>query len=154
MPDPSPTRRSPLTRRGSLFSAAALLVVVLLGCARSEVEAGSEKRFTLKAFMKGYEGVGGDIDGERNPTLKLTAGDQVVVTLIGGERMAHDIALEKARAQSLAVTERGQKTVFKFTAKEHDTYFCTFPGHRAAGMVGRVEVAPAPAGSAAPSVKP
>lgn len=42
--------------------------------------------------------------------------------------------------KSKVILEKGTSTSITFTAAESDTYFCSVPGHRAAGMVGRFEV--------------
>lgn len=54
--------------------------------------------------------------------------------------MTHDIAMEKLGIKSGTLLEKGSSTSISFWAKDNDTYFCTVPGHRAAGMVGKFEV--------------
>ncbi len=54
--------------------------------------------------------------------------------------MTHDIALEKLGIKSGTVSEKGSKSSITFIADKNDTYYCTVPGHRAAGMVGKLEV--------------
>jgi len=79
-------------------------------------------------------------DGTRNPTLKANKGDRVRITITNGEAMTHDIALEKAGVKSKTIQDKGAATSIVFTAGQSDTYYCTVPGHRAAGMVGKFEV--------------
>ena len=45
--------------------------------------------------MLGFRGVGGEIDGIRNPTLWARTGETVRITIVNGELMVHDITLEK-----------------------------------------------------------
>src|SRR5690606_18313326 len=42
--------------------------------------------------------------------------------------------------KSGTLLERGSSTSITFTAISNDVYFCTVPGHRAAGMVGNFEI--------------
>jgi len=102
--------------------------------------------YTLKtALIDGgmaYLGVGGDIDGVKNPTLSASVGDTVKITLISGNGIEHDIAFPDFNAQSEHVIEEGSQTSFEFTVDKpgNFTYVCTIPGHKEAGMSGRFEV--------------
>ena len=103
-----------------------------------------ERNYTLEATMLGFRGVGGEIDGIRNPTLWALTGETVRITIVNGELMVHDIALEKLNVKSAQILDKGVSTSITFKAKANDTYFCSVPGHRAAGMEGRIEVSDAP----------
>src|SRR3546814_20255210 len=80
--------------------------------------------------MTGYTGVGGDINGIRNPVLRAKKGERVQITLINGELMAHDIVMEALYLRSEPVVEEGDTAVIVFEALENDVYFCSIPGHR------------------------
>lgn len=95
-----------------------------------------DRDFALEATMLGFFGP----DGARNPTLKAKKGDRVRIKITNGELMTHDIALEKLGIKSKVILEKGASTTINFVAKDSDTYFCSVPGHRAAGMVGSFEV--------------
>lgn len=95
-----------------------------------------DREYALEATMLGYFAK----DGARNPTLKANKGDRVRITITDGELMTHDIALEKMGLKSKSINEKGATASITFTADKSDTYFCTVPGHRAAGMVGQFEV--------------
>ena len=95
-----------------------------------------DREYALEATMLGYFAK----DGSRNPVLRANKGDMVRITITDGELMTHDIALEKLGLKSPAVQEKGMRASITFKAQQSDTYFCTVPGHRAAGMVGRFEV--------------
>ena len=97
-----------------------------------------------KSTMLGYRGVGGDIDGVRNPDLWARTGETVRITLVNGELMVHDIALEKHNVKSAQILDKGATASITFKANESDTYFCSLPGHRAAGMEGRLDVSDEP----------
>jgi putative membrane-bound dehydrogenase-like protein len=95
-----------------------------------------EKQFHLKATMLGYFAE----DGTRNPTLKAEKGQTVRITITNGELMTHDVAMEKLQIKSETIIEEGTSTSITFVAVDDDTYYCTVPGHRAAGMVGKFEI--------------
>lgn len=95
-----------------------------------------DREYALEATMLGYFAP----DGARNPTLKANKGDKVRIKITNGELMTHDISLEKLGLKSKVILEKGSSTSINFVAKESDTYFCSVPGHRAAGMVGSFEV--------------
>lgn len=96
--------------------------------------------YRLEASMLGYFAK----DGTRNPTLKASRGGTVRITIVNTELMTHDIALEKMGLKSKVVNEKGQSASITFKAEKSDTYYCTVPGHRAAGMVGKFEVVDGP----------
>jgi uncharacterized cupredoxin-like copper-binding protein len=95
-----------------------------------------DRDYSLEATMLGFFAK----DGSRNPTLKANKGDRVRITITNGELMTHDIALEKLGLKSKTLQEKGTRTSITFKADKSDTYYCTVPGHRAAGMVGNFEV--------------
>jgi putative membrane-bound dehydrogenase-like protein len=95
-----------------------------------------DRSYVLETTMIGYIAK----DGTRNPVLKARKGERVRITIINGELMTHDIALEKMKVKSNVLVEKGSKATIVFVAKESDTYFCTIPGHRQAGMVGKFVV--------------
>lgn len=95
-----------------------------------------DRDYALEATMLGYFAK----DGSRNPTLRAKKGERVRITITNGELMTHDIALEKLGIKSKTLQEKGAQTSVTFKAGLSDTYFCSVPGHRAAGMVGSFEV--------------
>jgi putative membrane-bound dehydrogenase-like protein len=118
-----------------------LSIAVTSGMAQSKTAqpkdtAKYDRDYALEATMLGFFGK----DGARNPTLKANKGDNVRITITNGELMTHDIALEKLGIKSKVILEKGTSTSLIFKAVQSDTYFCSVPGHRAAGMVGAFEV--------------
>ena len=103
-----------------------------------------DREYALESTMLGYFAK----DGARNPTLKANKGDRVRITITNGELMTHDIALEKLGIKSKTLQEKGSHASITFTADKSDTYYCTVPGHRAAGMVGSFEVVEGAIGTA------
>jgi putative membrane-bound dehydrogenase-like protein len=116
----------------------------LAGQTPSRPAGAADRNYTLEATMLGYRGVGGDIDGIRNPTLTALTGETVRITIVNGELMVHDIALARLEVKSAQILDKGVSTSITFVAKSSDTYYCTVPGHRAAGMEGRLDVSDAP----------
>ena len=104
-----------------------------------------DREYILESSMLGYRGMGGDIDGVRNPTLWARTGETVRITIVNAEVMVHDVVLERQKVRSAQILDRGATTSITFRADASDTYFCSLPGHRAAGMEGRIEVSDAPA---------
>ncbi len=100
---------------------------------------GIDREYVLDSKMTGYTGVGGDIDGIRNPVLRAKKGEIVRISLVNGELMAHDVLLEKGKIGSKPVIEKGDTASVVFEALEDDVYFCSIPGHREM-MNGRVEI--------------
>ncbi|MGA0555834.1 PVC-type heme-binding CxxCH protein [Larkinella sp. VNQ87] len=95
-----------------------------------------DREYALEATMLGFFAK----DGARNPILKANKGDRVRITITNGEVMTHDIALEKLGIKSKTIQDKGAKASITFRADKSDTYYCTVPGHRNAGMVGSFEV--------------
>jgi putative membrane-bound dehydrogenase-like protein len=103
-----------------------------------------DREYLLESSTLGYRGVGGEIDGVRNPTLWARTGETVRITIVNGELMVHDIVLEKLNVRSTQILDRGARASIVFEATGNDSYFCSLPGHRAAGMEGRLEVSDEP----------
>ena len=99
-----------------------------------------DREYKLEATMVGYFAP----DGTRNPTLRARKGEVVRIVMINGEMMVHDIAMEQLKVKSKYLVEKGTSTSITFKAVDDDTYYCTVPGHRAAGMVGKFEVVEEP----------
>lgn len=99
-----------------------------------------DRLYTLETTMLGYIGS----DGKRNPTLKASKGEVVRINIVNGELMTHDIVLEKGKAKSKVLVQKGDTSSIVFKAVANDIYFCSIPGHRAAGMVGKIEVVDGP----------
>ena len=93
-----------------------------------------------------YIGAGGDIEGEVNPTLTVHEGETVQVTLINGEGAEHDIVVDQYAARTQHVVGKGASSAMSFVADKTGEfwYFCSLPGHRQAGMEGRIQVVPGP----------
>ncbi|WP_245451068.1 copper-containing nitrite reductase [Borborobacter arsenicus] len=91
-----------------------------------------------------YIGVGGDIDGQINPTLMVHEGELVQINLINGEGAEHDVVIDQYAARSSIVVGKNASSTFSFTATKvgEFSYFCSIAGHRQAGMEGLIQVMP------------
>jgi len=104
--------------------------------------------FTLKtAIAEGklvYIGVGGAIEGIVNPTLKIDSNAVAQITLVNSDGAEHDIVVPDFSAKSDHIVGKGSSTVIVFRANKNGpfAYFCSIPGHRQAGMEGRISVGP------------
>ncbi len=102
--------------------------------------------FTLRtAVAEGklvYIGQGGAIDGQINPELRVPVGAMVQVNMINGDGALHDVVAPDFQAKSDQVSGKGSSTVMAFRADKAGEfyYWCSVPGHRAAGMEGRLVV--------------
>lgn len=111
--------------------------------------------FTLKTrsgmigngLTMAYIGVSGTIANKVDPTLYVTQGQQVRLTLIDKDGVLHDVAAPTFNARSANVLRKGQQTSITFLASKAGTfsYYCTQPGHRQMGMAGKLVVAANPA---------
>jgi nitrite reductase (NO-forming) len=102
-----------------------------------------------------FVGVGGDIDKQTNPTLQVQPGDIVEITLVNGDGVMHDLVIDEFKVGSGTIEQQGQLKTVTFIADQEGAfvYYCTVPGHRQAGMFGKLIVGqPAPAAAAGSSV--
>ncbi len=113
---------------------------VLAQSSTSDTEKQVDRSYTLEAKITGYTGIGGDIDGIKNPVLEAKKGETVRIEIVNGETLAHDIVMEQLGVKSESIVQKGARTSITFVAKTDDTYFCSIPGHRQAGMEGQFKI--------------
>lgn len=112
--------------------------------------------FTLRtAIAEGkfaYIGVGGTIDGTINPDLRVPLNAVVQIVLVNGDGAEHDLAFPDFNTASDHLNKKDSSTALVFRATKQGTfaYFCTLPGHRQAGMEGKIIVGQDVAKKAAP----
>ncbi|MFA5488615.1 MAG: copper-containing nitrite reductase [Candidimonas sp.] len=89
-----------------------------------------------------FVGEAGAIAGQVNPDLQVSENAVVQINLVNGDGAIHDIAVPEFGAGSDHITGKGAATAIVFRANKNGTfeYLCTLPGHKAAGMVGRIMV--------------
>lgn len=119
---------------GLLSSSSAVKVISIPNVTQDSVKI--DHHFYLESSMLGYFSK----DGVRNPVLKVNKGKRVKITITNVEVMTHDIALEKMGIKSASIIEKGASTSIEFVADTDDIYYCSVPGHRAAGMIGKIQL--------------
>ncbi len=94
-----------------------------------------------------YVSESGPTRGEVNPELRVPEDAVVQINLINGDGAVHDIAIPEFDAASSEISGKGAATGIVFRATKSGTfeYYCTLPGHKAAGMVGKLIVGDGPA---------
>ncbi len=84
-----------------------------------------------------YIGLGGDIAGKVNPTLKVHEGETVQINLVNGEGAEHDIVFDAFAARSDRVVKKGASSILSFTAdKTGDSVYSLFPARPSRGRHG------------------
>ena len=108
-------------------------------------------RFRLKTELAegkmAFVGIGGDIEGVVNPTLRVAEGAVIQVGLVNNDGIEHDVIFPQFKAGTDRVNRKGAASVTVFRADkagEFD-YFCSLPGHQQAGMAGKIVVGAAKA---------
>lgn len=104
---------------------------------------GNNVAFSLKTLYPDFIGVGGSIDGVKNPNLNVAKNDVVTISIVNGQNMTHNLALEGYGVATNYVSTTGSTASVTFTAATEGTsfYYCAVSGHRTAGMEGKLIVA-------------
>ncbi len=145
-----------LIAAGLLWSIAGPAAAATSNLPKAPVSYHPDVRITLRTNIgpKGmtYVGVGNGIDGIDNPTLQVAQGAVVQITLIDGDGAEHNIAVPDFGASSDHVIAKDASTVIVFRADKAGTfpYYCELPGHRQAGMEGKLTVGTGAAAVATP----
>jgi len=140
MPAQAPARPAPATKPGA--PAAAPKVSKQSPAADYTPTVRVRLRTELAEGKMAFVGVGGDIEGVVNPTLRVAEGDVVQVSLVNGDGVEHDVVFPEFNAATDRVARKGASsvTVFRATQGGDFAYFCSLPGHRQAGMEGKIVV--------------
>ena len=102
--------------------------------------------FKLTTGMDGgklvFIGMGGDLEGKINPDLVVKPGDVVEIVLMNGDGMLHDLTLPDFNVATEHISVKGSesKVILKAEKTGSYAYFCSLPGHRQAGMEGKLVV--------------
>jgi nitrite reductase (NO-forming) len=135
----------------SLLMAISVLISACGGSAKTETTTGAPPNgkvveYSLLTNMvdgqMAFFGVGGGIDGVKNPALSANVGDTVKITLTSGDGVEHDVAFPDFNAYSEHITGKGATTSFEFVPDRPGkfSYNCVVAGHKEAGMIGTFEV--------------
>lgn len=89
-----------------------------------------------------FIGVTGAIIDQINPDLHVPENAVVQINLVNDDGAIHDIAVPEFNVKSDQIVGKGAATAVVFRAVKGGVfeYLCTLPGHKAAGMVGRIIV--------------
>lgn len=126
-----------------------LLALLSGGCGSqpsAKAEGEYDVAYTLKTAMADgrmvYVGAGGAIEGVPNPELPAQPGDRIQLTLVNGDSMMHDLAIPELGGKSEMTMKLGDQVTVTVEASQTGTfvYYCTVPGHRQAGMEGKLVV--------------
>lgn len=130
--------------RRNLLLPAVVAGLILAGCTSDAQEQGGAQDAAAPAAGDGATGggltfVARDIEYSQAPST-APAGE-VTVELINEGAIVHDVAIEELD-DTVVATAPGGQTASGQVALEPGTYtyYCTIPGHRAAGMEGTLTV--------------
>src|SRR5690554_7904307 len=84
----------------------------------------------------------GPTKGQVNPDLRVEENAVVQINIVNGDGAQHDFAIPDYDVKSDQIGGKGAATAIVFRANRAGIfeYLCSLPGHKAAGMVGRVIV--------------
>lgn len=123
-----------------------MFAAVLSACGGSKAEI-SSKEFILTTDLKNGEflflGVGGDINGEVNPTLTAEPGETITVVLVNGGWGKHNIYFPALQVETDTVSEKGETTSVTFKVPSSETeieYYDSVANHAELGMEGILHV--------------
>ena len=112
----------------------------------TDVKMRPDVRFTLRTDIAEGKLVfiseSGPTKGQINPDLRVPENAVVLISLVNGDGAIHDIAVPEFDANSDQVIGKGAAAAIVFRASKNGTfeYLCTLPGHKAAGMFGKLIV--------------
>lgn len=143
--------------RLALFAAFAVLILTLAGCSKEEPEITTDDQVPADMVSESEAGdhaaddaddaaggpeaefVAEDIKFASAPT-EVAAGT-VTFKLVNNGAIAHDVSIEELD-EDVVHAEGGQTATGTIELEPGEyTYFCSVPGHRAAGMEGKLTVA-------------
>lgn len=89
-----------------------------------------------------YVSEAGATKGQVNPDIRVAEGAVVQINVVNSDGAVHDLAIPDFNVASDQIAGKGAATTIVFRATKAGTfeYLCTLPGHKAAGMVGKLIV--------------
>lgn len=123
-----------------------LPAVVLIACGAYGKGASDKEYILTTEFANGefaYLGVGGEINGVRNPTLVVEPGETVTITLVNGGWGTHDVFFPGLKVGTDKVVQKGEtaSVTFKVPNQESEIeYHDSVANHAELGMVGVLHV--------------
>lgn len=119
---------------------------LLIACAGAQSGVSTRKYVLTTGFEDGnlvYLGVGGEINGMVNPTLRAQPGETITVMLVNGGEGKHDVFFPELRIRSKRVSEIGENVSITFTVPDREVeleYHDSVANHADIGMVGLLQV--------------
>lgn len=103
-----------------------------------------------------FIGVGGDIDGQVDPTLLAKVGDIVTISLVDGDDSEQNVSIPDLDVESAPVAGNGQKITLTFNAYKAGSfpYLSRLPGDAEARVQGMLVVNGPVTGPATPAAEP
>ena len=110
--------------------------------AQSTAAHGTIRHFVLRTNIADGKLVYEDEHGNVDPDLKVKVGDAVEITVASAEGAEHDITFPDLNLESKRFNGTSGPTKLRFVASRAGEfpYFCSVPGHREAGMQGKLIV--------------
>ncbi len=121
----------------------------LAACSGAQSEVSTRSYLLTTGFEDGnlvYLGVGGEINGMINPTLRAQPGETITVMLVNGGEGKHDVFFPELRIKSKRVSEIGESVSVTFTVPDREVdmeYHDSVANHAEIGMVGVLQVSAA-----------
>ena len=107
---------------------------------------GSEVKIVLATAIGGnglkWVGKEGAVAGKDNPDLTVKKGDKVTIQIANEDGVEHQFEIADLGVKSQSVIQKGDTKSVTFTADKAGTYqyACNIPGHKEAGMLGKLIV--------------
>ncbi len=123
-----------------------LFAGILVACTGFGSEVSTRKYVLTSGFEDGnlvFLGVGGDINGMVNPTLRANPGETITVMLVNSGEGEHDVSLPELKIKTRRVTENGESVSVTFTVPNEEVdleYYDSVANHAEIGMVGVLQV--------------
>src|SRR5690606_30288721 len=78
--------------------------------------------------------------GQVNPDLRVAEDAVVQINIVNGDGALHDFSIPDFSVKSDQIGGKGAATAIVFRASKNGVYeyLCTLPGHKAAGMFGKL----------------
>lgn len=89
-----------------------------------------------------YISEAGPTKGQVNPDIRVAEDTVVQINIVNGDGALHDFGIPDFDVKSDQISGKGAATAIVFRANKSGVfeYLCTLPGHKAAGMFGKVIV--------------
>lgn len=123
-----------------------LFAGILAACAGALGNVSTRKYVLTTGFEAGnlvYLGVGGDINGQINPTLRANPGETITIVLVNSGEGEHDVTFPALKVKTKRVSESGESVSVTFTVPNQVAnieYYDSVANHAEIGMVGELQI--------------